>query len=1312
MASRHRRLWTVLSVVALIVAILLAAGAWLFGTESGARTALSMLSDKGGPIDASGVTGRLAGPLTIERLVLDQPDRRIVLHNVRLDWLPSALARGLLHITSLHAERLQVTSKVKQESEPATLPDDIRLPIRVKVDRLQVDRGDVAWGPMNVITLGALQLSIDYNHERYRLQLNRFAASSTSDASEFAGNLTGQATLATKKPYELHANFTAGGRAALEQQTVRSNGSINIDGSLADMVAKIDMAINDARVQGRSTVHPFSQPALGDTRLDVSALNLAAFGSGLPQTAIDANVAIAADGTGWIALQNKNPGLYSSGKMPLRELRAAIIQKEGQFIIDRMTALLGTPRQPAGSVTGSGRYRDGGLTVALKVDDLNLKRLHDALLATTLNGKVDLRHTDGRQQFAVDLTEPLGKQRLALIARGSMADERLAIDNAELRLRDGRLQASGHMALAGQRTFSAKGELSNFRPQDLGRFAQLPAMQLNGNFTADGKLEPTMVADLAFHIADSLLAGQPLRGDGQVEIRADRIDVPRLFLIAGDNRLDVQGALAKGNAQLTFKLAAPRLAQLGSGFAGALNASGTARGTLEQPRIDLTWNADRLRLPGDVQVATTQGKAEVSINRNKPLLLDRASVDASARDLKAGQQKIASLSMRTQFSPAPRAPLTLDLRATGIDTPQLGADLFTATIDGTTAQHTLTTRLNETGGNQNWTLQASGGLRDLERAARWQGSIERLDAQGRFVARLEEPAPLTVSPKRVQLDDFRLDANSARIVVDQFRRDAGGIVTRGSIDRINVAQLLKFADPPPPISTDLQMAGNWDVTIADTLRGTVDFRRLGGDVVIRSGTPTALGLRRLEGSAVAKNGQLQLQFNADGRQFGRIDINAKTATATGGRGFAPPPDAPLSGNITMDVPSLAWAGPMIGPTATTGGQLQGDVAIAGTIAKPRINGRVTGRDLRVFLGEQGIDLRQGVLNAEFRSDTLILQKLAFKGAKGGTLAVSGPVTLNDGNPIAQMAIEAENFMLLNSSDRKLVLSGLSEIDWADGHARITGAFKVDSGFFDIGREDMPRLSDDVVIVGREKKAGTPIPASVDLSINLGDDIVLQGRGIDAILAGQVRIVSEAGAPLRAQGNVRIATGTFSAYGRELAIERGIIRFNGPLDNPTLDILAMRRDRELDVEAGVAVRGTVLAPRITLVSEPSVPDAEKLSWLVLGRGLETVGSSEMGTLQDAAGKLLQQGALGAVQSRLASAFGLDDFRVSTSPDNLEQRIVTIGKRISARLYVSLERSLKTASNVLLLRYDLTEHLTIEAEAGARSALTLLYNITFD
>jgi translocation and assembly module TamB len=119
-----------------------------------------------------------------------------------------------------------------------------------------------------------------------------------------------------------------------------------------------------------------------------------------------------------------------------------------------------------------------------------------------------------------------------------------------------------------------------------------------------------------------------------------------------------------------------------------------------------------------------------------------------------------------------------------------------------------------------------------------------------------------------------------------------------------------------------------------------------------------------------------------------------------------------------------------------------------------------------------------------------------------------------------------------------------------------------------------------------------------------------------------------------------------------------------------------------------VLGTALAPRITLVSQPAVPDTEKLSWLVLGQGLSNASQGDANALQAAAGALLAEGTKAGVQGKLASAFGLDTVSFGTSQDSLQHHIVTVGKRISSNLYVTYQQALDSASSAISLFYTVS------------------------
>jgi translocation and assembly module TamB len=203
--------------------------------------------------------------------------------------------------------------------------------------------------------------------------------------------------------------------------------------------------------------------------------------------------------------------------------------------------------------------------------------------------------------------------------------------------------------------------------------------------------------------------------------------------------------------------------------------------------------------------------------------------------------------------------------------------------------------------------------------------------------------------------------------------------------------------------------------------------------------------------------------------------------------------------------------------------------------------------------------------------------------------------------------------------------------------------------------------------------------------------------------------------LRVTGTIAASDATFEAYGQRLTVERGIVNFQGPLADPGLNILALRKG--LSVEAGVEVTGSAQHPSVRLVSTPTVPDFEKLSWIVLGRQ-PTDGGVDTALLFNAAGSILG-GQSGGITGQLKQSLGIDELslrqgenKAGPADNPLSNQIATIGKRLSSRAFLSYEQGITAAAGVTKLTYTLTPRVNVVTQAGVESAIDIFYTFSFD
>ena len=338
-------------------------------------------------------------------------------------------------------------------------------------------------------------------------------------------------------------------------------------------------------------------------------------------------------------------------------------------------------------------------------------------------------------------------------------------------------------------------------------------------------------------------------------------------------------------------------------------------------------------------------------------------------------------------------------------------------------------------------------------------------------------------------------------------------------------------------------------------------------------------------------------------------------------------------------------------------------------------------------------------------------KTASLAGGDGHLDAHGELRIDDRHAAGNLDIRFDKFEAVSRTDRTMIVSGTGTVKFGATGIDVTAAVKADRGSLQLAERRGPTLSTDIVIVGRdvdETATAPSTPVRFDVKFDMGDDFKVKGAGFDGKLGGTIRIAG-VGTELRAIGTVAVREGTYEGYGQNLTIDRGNLIFSGPIDNPALDIVAVRKN--LAVEAGVQISGTALAPQAKLTSTPNVPDTEKLSWLVLGHGLAASNKSDYALLTSVAAGLLGSSDSTSIQSRIAATLGVDEIGVSGIGGD-KGGLLTVGKQISSKLRVTFEQGLAKASTLVKLRYNVYKHIDVQVQAGSESGIDLFYTFSFD
>ena len=868
------------------------------------------------------------------------------------------------------------------------------------------------------------------------------------------------------------------------------------------------------------------------------------------------------------------------------------------------------------------------------------------------NGETRIRGTADDYDVDYDLAVQLpGGERARISGTATGNTERLTAFEAHAKNQAGSADVAGSIVWRPSFVAEVQVRASSFDPS-------IVVKNLSGRLDADAYVSVDGSGNL--NITDATVTGvlndAAINARGNVALTPEQIRCDACLLSVGNNRINVDGTTGGGGLGLSLSVDAPSLDLLWTELAGNLKGQGRFTGSRTKPQFTGELHGRQLRF--------ADWSADDIVIRSRASTIDAFDLTATVTTLFGANTDLGSFTVLGKGALGALdvnidwAFRDLNISATG--KVQRSEEL----IEGVVTRATIVEP--NTG---NWSLSDQLGFRI-------RGSDVLVDRH----AWLNANGQLRVTHFSSAGDELELVANLVELP-------------------------LQTANTFLPPNFQLQGSASADIDVAQksgAWSGSIIWRQ--EDTILRvleaNEQSTDVQIPRAEFAAELRDGGADISAALTIEPDVTVEVDLALS------GFAS--DSPIVAELRLSGNDWYWVPAVIPTIDNFEGAISATVNASGPLMTPELDG--------------SLNWRAGGLAVPALNVPITDIDLAISGALDGAATVRGSARAGEGD----LSIDGRLENLMRSTRSvELAVSGTGAelINWPEYRLWASPDLVVvgtNAGWTINGNVEVPRadialrelseeaviLSPDVTVIGREEAAEAPTRFSGEARLVLGERVHVQAFGLDTRLQGDLLIRMPKDRPLNAEGQVTLVDGVFSAYGQKLTIQHGTLTFTGPLDNPLVDVRAVRVIEAFEgpVTAGINLRGRAQSLSSSVFSDPVMAEADALSYLVIGRPLSQATESEGGELSSAAVALGVKQAT-RITEQIGQALGLD--QLTLAGDGGDTTALVAGKQLSSRLHARYAYGVFSRLGTLLLRYRMSRRLTLEAGAGEAQSIDLLY-----
>ncbi|EKN4582756.1 translocation/assembly module TamB [Vibrio parahaemolyticus] len=775
---------------------------------------------------------------------------------------------------------------------------------------------------------------------------------------------------------------------------------------------------------------------------------------------------------------------------------------------------------------------------------------------------------------------------------------------------------------------------------------------------------------------DGILRGYPLNVEGQLEASDKngkgediQLTTQGLALSHGPNQLSAKGKIDK-QILMDVEVNFPDFAKSVPDLAGKMQGKVALRGSLKEPDINLDLALNQINWQQQANVETITLKGDVT-----PL-------------------------------PAPKA--NLSLIANNITYDDIKVDSADLEVSGDEKLHQLT--LDVVSDLVSTSLEIEGTFKQKPEMI-WDGALRRLtlsSQQGPWSLQKSTAVKVNIDKQiaNVQAHCW-LQAKSSVCLTEDISVGKSG-QAKLAINDFNFDQIKQFLPPETKLqgSVNAQAFAKWAPEKKPEVTLSVNMPK--GQVEQALEQPIKVGWDSFSFKAALAKDKLDAEWLFDVKDNG--DLSGKVSLLN-----VSSEKPTIDGKVALSTFHLDFLAPLIGEYSLFKANMNTDLALSGDVMHPKVNGQFLIDQMKLQGEVTPIDINSGQVVINFKGHQADLDAGII--TPDGKLEITGDADWRDLQDWRTRArVFAKELKVDMPPMVKIKVEPDMTIDVTPQLAKVEGNINLPWGRIVI--EELPPsavgVSSDTVILNKDLQpvdevTAMPFNVETDINIKIGDDFQLAAFGLKGGLKGSLNVTQKDKGPFIV-GEVNIVDGSYRSFGQDLVIEEGKILMNGPADQPYVSIKAIRNpdNTQDDVIAGVRVTGPASDPSVEIFSEPAMPQANALSYLLRGQDIdgESGGNAMTTTLIG-----LSLAKSGRVVGEIGEAFGVQDLQLDTAGSGDDSQ-VTVSGYILPGLQVKYGVGIFNSLGEFTVRYRLMQDLYLEAVSGVDSAVDLLYQFEFD